>query len=284
MFHQLVISHEGLLCDEINKNIQKIKKDYNMTVVEALMFVKKEFPQFSNICNSFGPHFEDAEAKFKQTNFLKTEPEPKYQKMMNHTLLFLMVLLFISKMIRSISSVDKTRKDIVHDFRMESQALVALQSDPVNAIDSLEEMIDVLEERIKDEFPMDLDSLNDDIDEEQGYLHTLPPRPDTTKITNLHSDKEETEEELKQATQRLEKLKKKLENLKRIKTTERQAKADAKSGNREANKQQRHSTKQQQKKTGPWPSAPPKKKKRMADIKEAEDRIGLSSDKYRRYT
>jgi hypothetical protein len=270
MFHQLVISHEGLLCDEINKNIQKIKKDYNMTVVEALMFVKKEFPQFSNICNSFGPHFEDAEAKFKQTNFLKTEPEPKHQKMMNHTLLFLMVLLLISKMIRSISSVDKTRKDIVHDFRMESKELVTLaQIDSVDAIDSLEKIIADLEENIEKESRGDI-KVRGDIKAEQEELWDKPPYPDTLKMTLLHFENDKIQADLEQATRRLEKLKKKLENLKRIKTTERQAKADAKSGNREANEQQRQrSTKQQGGKTN--------KEKEMTDIKKAKNRIGIKT-------
>jgi len=273
MFHQLVISHEGLLCDEINKNIQKIKKDYNMTVVEALMFVKKEFPQFSNICNSFGPHFEDAEVKFKQTNFLKTEPEPKYQKMMNHTLLFLMVLLFISKMIRSISSVDKTPKDIVHGFRMESKELVTLaQIDSVDAIDSLEKIIADLEENIENESRGDI-KVRGDIKAEQEELWVKPPYPDTLKMTLLHFENDKIQAYLEQATRRLEKLKKKkkkLENLKRIKTTERQAKADAESGNRESNEQQRQqATKQQQKITTDT--------KQKEDIKEAKDRIGIKT-------
>ena len=274
MFHQLVISHEGLLCDEINKNIQKLKKEYNMSVAEAVKFVKKEFPQFSDICDSFGPRFEYAEAAFKQKSFQKTEPRLSHG-MLNKFIIFLLTLLVIFKMRKTYNSSpsfnSSPSRQIVDDFDTYSLALVTKAGlDSVDKIEEIAKVIEGLKERIKDEFPMDLDSLNDDIDEEQGYLHTLPPRPDTTKITKLHLNKKDTEEELEQAKQRLEKLETELENLKRIKKTERQAKADAISGNIESNKQQgQRSTKQQGEKRNEI--------KEKQAIKKAKIRIGINT-------
>ena len=95
-------------------------------------------------------------------------------------------------------------------------------------------------------------------------------RPDTTKITKLHLNKKDTEEELEQAKQRLEKLETELENLKRVKKTERQAKADAISGNIESNKQQgQRSTKQQGEKRNEI--------KEKQAIKKAKIRIGINT-------
>jgi len=286
MFHQLVISHEGLHVAEINKNIQKLKKEYNMSVAEAVKFVKKEFPQFSDICDSFGPHFEYAEAAFKQKNFQKTEPrlshgtmnkiEPRLSHgMLNKIIIFLLTLLVIFKMRNTYNSSPSFNssppRQIVDDFETYSLELITQAGlVSVDKIDKIEKVIEGLKERIQDDLKIELDDHIDNIVEEQDYLKTQPPRPDTTKITKLYLDKEDTEEELKQAKQRLEKLEEKLENLKEIKKSEKQAKADAESGNRQSKEQQmQQATKQQQEKTI--------ETKQKEDIKEAKNRIGIKT-------
>ena len=144
---------------------------------------------------------------------------------MNHTLLFLMVLLVISKMIRSISSVDKTRKDIVHDFRMESKELVTLaQIDSVDAIDSLEKIIADLEENIKKEGRGDI-KVRGDIKAEQEELWVKPPYPDTLKMTLLHFENDKIQADLEQATRRLEKLKKKIRKFEKNKNNRKTSKS-----------------------------------------------------------
>jgi hypothetical protein len=54
-----------------------------MTVPEAVSFVKKRYPQFSNFWNDFEPHLESSEACYKQRTFQEAEATPKMQSRMN---------------------------------------------------------------------------------------------------------------------------------------------------------------------------------------------------------
>ena len=283
MFRQL-ISNEGLHVAEINKNIQKLKKEYNMSVAEAVKFVKKEFPQFSDICDSFGPHFEYAEAAFKQKNFQKTEPrqhdyhaklrQHDYHGTMNKFIGFLFTLLailWVRKTYNSSPSYNSSLpRQFVDDFEIFSRELITqAELVSVDKIEKIEKVIKGVEDWLGDESrEIELDNHIDDIFEEEEYLKTLPPHPDTTKITKLYLDKEDTEEKLEQATQRLKNLKEQVEKLKKIKKSEKQAKADADSGNRESKEQQiQQATKQQQKITTDT--------KQKEEEEEAKARIGI---------
>ena len=276
MFRQL-ISNEGLHVAEINKNIQKLKKEYNMSVAEAVKFVKKEFPQFSDICDSFGPHFEYAEAAFKQKSFQKTEPhQHDYHAKLNKFIGFLLTLFAIFWMRKTYNSSrsfnSSPPRQIVDDFETYSLELITqAELVSVDKIEKIEKVIEGVEEWLGDESrEIELDNHIDDIFEEQEYLHSLTsiPRPDTTKITKLYLDKRDTEEKLEQATQRLKNLKEQVEKLKKIKKSEKQAKADAENGNRESKEQQiQQATKQQQKITTDT--------KQKEEEEEAKDRIGI---------
>ena len=285
MFRQL-ISNEGLHVAEINKNIQKLKKEYNMSVAEAVKFVKKEFPQFSDICDSFGPHFEYAEAAFKQKNFQKTEPrqhdyhaklrQHDYHGTMNKFIGFLLTLfaiLWVRKTYNSSPSYNSSPpRHIVDEFETFSRELITqAELVSVDKIEKFEKVIEGVEEWLGDESrEKELNKHMDDIFEEQEYLHSLTSilHPDTTKITKLYLDKRDTEEKLEQATQRLKNLKEQVEKLKKIKKSEKQAKADADSGNRESKEQQiQQATKQQQKITTDT--------KQKEEEEEAKARIGI---------
>ena len=277
MFRQL-ISNEGLHVAEINKNIQKLKKEYNMSVAEAVKFVKKEFPQFSDICDSFGPHFEYAEAAFKQKNFQKTEPrqhdyhaklrQHDWHGTMNKFIGFLFTLIAILWVRKTYNS--SPPRHIVDEFEIFSRELITqAELVSVDKIEKFEKVIEGVEEWLGDESrEIELDNHIDDIFEEEEYLKTLPPRPDTTKITKLYLDKRDTEEKFEQATQRLKNLKEQVEKLKKIKKSEKQAKADAENGNRESKEQQKQqATKQQQQITTDT--------KQKEEEEEAKARIGI---------
>jgi len=277
MFRQL-ISNEGLHVAEINKNIQKLKKEYNMSVAEAVKFVKKEFPQFSDICDSFGPHFEYAEAAFKQKNFQKTEhAKPRqhdYHGTMNKFIGFLFTLIAILWVRKTYNSSplynSSPPRHIVDEFEIFSRELITqAELVSVDKIEKFEKVIEGVEEWLGDESrEIELDNHIDDIFEEEEYLKTLPPRPDTTKITKLYLDKRDTEEKFEQATKRLKNLKEQVEKLKKIKKSEKQAKADAENGNRESKEQQKQqATKQQQKITTDA--------KQKEEEEEAKARIGI---------
>jgi hypothetical protein len=276
MFRQL-ISNEGLHVAEINKNIQKLKKEYNMSVAEAVKFVKKEFPQFSDICDSFGPHFEYAEAAFKQKNFQKTEPRLSHARL--HKFLIFILTLFaifwVRKTYNSLSSYNSSPpRHIVDELRTFSLELITQAGrDSVDKIEEIEKVIKGVEDWLGDKSrEKELDKHIDDIFEEEEYLHSLTSilHPDTTKITKLYLDKRDTEDKLEQATQRLKNLKEQVEKLKKIKKSEKQAKADADSGNRESKEQQiQQATKQQGEKRNEI--------KEKQAIKKAKIRIGINT-------
>jgi len=122
MFRSFVVDEHS----QIQKNIQKLEQQYHMTVPEAVSFVKKRYPQFSNFWNDFEPHLESSEACYKQRTFQEAEATPKMQSRMNIMLLVLSALLLLSTLGKHIGVSTETVPDfeLVGDEPVLSRALV----------------------------------------------------------------------------------------------------------------------------------------------------------------
>jgi len=267
MFHQLIMNNlkaggnEGMT--EINKNIQKLKKEYGMSVADAVTFVKKKYPQFSHTCNCFETHFESSETTFepdlgqahRQKNFQKTEPLHTHS-VMNYFLAFLMALLLLAKITKTISNNNSISN--TENFERQSLNLVAatfktkdltkLQK-MIKNFEKLETKIKNKEEIIKDDLTIDVNTIDDDIKEEQEILYSKPSYPNTQKISQLTVDKANAERLLNIAEQELNKMKQKLQTMKNEIQKETQAVRDAENGKNEFEKQRLRQIKKEEAET-----------------------------------
>jgi hypothetical protein len=260
MFHQLIMNNlkaggnEGMT--EINKNIQKLKKEYGMSVADAVTFVKKKYPQFSHTCNCFETHFESSETTFepdlgqahRQKNFQKTEPLHTHS-VMNYFLAFLMALLLLAKITKTISNNNSSNNNSIlntENFERQSLNLVAATFETkdltklqqmIENFKKLETKIKNKEEFIKDDLTIEVNSIDDDIIEEQEILYNKRSNPNTQKISQLTVDKAKAERLLNIAEQKLNKMKQKLQTMKNEIQKETQAVRDAENGNNEFEKQ-----------------------------------------------
>lgn len=272
MFHQLIMNNlkaggnEGMT--EINKNIQKLKKEYGMSVADAVTFVKKKYPQFSHTCNCFETHFESSETTFepdlgqahRQKNFQKTEPLHTHS-VMNYFLAFLMALLLLAKITKTISNNNSSNNNSIsntENFERQSLNLVAATFETkdltklqqmINKFEKLQTKIQNKEEIIKDNLTIDVNSIDDDIQEEQENLYNKPSNPNTQKISQLTVDKGKAEQLLKRAKQELIELKKKLQTMENDIQKETQAVRDAENGNNEFEKQRLRQIEEEKTKT-----------------------------------
>jgi hypothetical protein len=242
MFHQLIMNNlkaggnEGMT--EINKNIRKLKKEYGMSVADAVTFVKKKYPQFSHTCNCFETHFESSETTFepdlgqahRQKNFQKTEPLHTHS-VMNYFLAFLMALLLLAKITKTISNNNSSNNNSIlntENFERQSLNLVAATFETKD-LTKLQQMIENL--------TIEVNSIDDDIIEEQEILYNKRSNPNTQKISQLTVDKAKAERLLNIAEQKLNKMKQKLQTMKNEIQKETQAVRDAENGNNEFEKQ-----------------------------------------------
>lgn len=246
--------NEGMT--EINKNIQKLKKEYGMSVADAVTFVKKKYPQFSHTCNCFETHFESSETTFepdlgqahRQKNFQKTEPLHTHS-VMNYFLAFLMALLLLAKITKIISNNNSSNNNSIlntENFERQSLNLVAATFETkdltklqqmIENFKKLETKIKNKEEIIKDDLTIEVNSIDDDIKEEQEILYNKPSNPNTQKISQLTVDKANAERLLNIAEQELNKMKQKLQTMKNEIQKETQAVRDAENGKNEFEKQ-----------------------------------------------
>ena len=209
MFRSFVVDEPS----QMKKNIQNLEKKYNMTVSEAVTFVKKRYPQFSNFWNDFETPLESSEAPYKQIQFQEAEATPQMHNRMNIMVLVLSALLLLATLSKRIGVSTETvpELEVVGDVNVLSRALVGQQppstteklADLTTYIKDLEASKELEEEKLK----------------AQGHKPNLTPLYEITRL-------------LKQKLQQLE-------NLRVVAQEER----DKRSGTGEHQKQRERATK-----------------------------------------